>query len=143
MITRLKERFWKYDGKDYRPTCTIRVYPDASGTSRKSVNASTSDIAQLKEAGFVVSAPNANPPVKDRINAMNAMFLNAQGERRYRVNVERCPTYAECLEQQIWNDKGEPDKKAGVDHHNDAAGYFIHREWPIIRPIAQVTSLRM
>lgn len=55
----------------------IRVYPDASGGSRKSVNASTSDHQILREAGFVVITNPANPPVKDRINAMNAMFCNA------------------------------------------------------------------
>lgn len=37
---------------------------------------------------------------------MNAMFCNANGERRYKVNVKRCPVYAESLEQQVWDDKG-------------------------------------
>lgn len=122
---------------------TIRVYPDASGGSRRSVNASTSDIRILKDAGFVVSAPEANPPVKDRVNAMNAMFCNAAGERRYRVNVDLCPTYADCLEQQVWDDNGEPDKKSGVDHHPDAGGYFIHRDYPIVKPFTVVEPLRM
>jgi hypothetical protein len=53
----------------------------------------------LRAAGFIVVAPQSNPPVKDRINAMNAMFCNAQGERRYLVNAEACPTYADHLEQ--------------------------------------------
>ena len=61
----------------------------------------------------MVSAPEANPPVKDRINAMNAMFCNAKGERRYRVNADLCPTYADCLEQQVWAENGEPDKASG------------------------------
>ena len=121
----------------------VRVYPDASGASRKSVNASTSDIHQLKAAGFIVSAPNANGPVKDRVNAMNAMFCNAVGERRYRVNADLCPTYAECLEQQVWADNGEPDKTAGVDHHPDAGGYFIVRDYPIPGRGASVAPLRV
>lgn len=140
MIRRIKERYWLFDGNDYRPTCEIRIYPDASGDSRKSVNASTTDLALLKQAGFMVIANASNPPVKDRINAMNALFCNAQGERRYRVNPNTCPTYAECLEQQVWADSGEPDKSQGVDHANDAAGYFIHKEFPIIKP---VTSINM
>src|SRR5690606_4261975 len=69
--------------KDRLGNRQVRVYPDASGGSRKSVNASITDIQQLKAAGFIVSAPDANPPVKDRINAMNAMFCNAEGRRRY------------------------------------------------------------
>lgn len=114
----------------------IRVYPDASGDSRKSVNASTTDIQLLRAAGFGVIVPGANGAVKDRVNAMNAMFCNAEGERRYRVNADLCPTYADCLEQQVWSDTGEPDKSAGKDHHNDAAGYYIVREFPVVRPIA-------
>lgn len=140
MIRRIKERYWLFDGKDYRPTCEIRIYPDASGDSRKSVNASETDIALLKQAGFAVIAPAANPPVKDRINAMNAMFCNAQGLRRYRVNADKCPTYADSLEQQIWADNGEPDKTQDSDHPNDASGYYIHKEFPIIKP---VFSLKM
>jgi ornithine carbamoyltransferase len=116
----------------------IRVYPDASGGSRKSVNASVTDIQLLKAAGFVVSAPEANPPVKDRINAMNAMFCNAKGERRYHVNADTCPTCADNLEQQVWADNGEPDKTAGNDHTNDAGGYFIHRDFPLVRPVAAI-----
>lgn len=131
MIQQIKERYWLYDGSDYRNTRQIRVYPDASGGSRKSVRASETDISLLKQAGFMVSAPGANPPVKDRINSMNAMFCNAAGQRRYRVNAEKCPSYADDLEQQIWTDKGEPDKKQGNDHRPDAGGYFIHKEYPI------------
>ena len=48
MIRIIKERFWLYDGNDYRKVREIYIYPDASGDSRKSSNASTTDIAQLK-----------------------------------------------------------------------------------------------
>ncbi|MNG30566.1 hypothetical protein D3C84_1162050 [compost metagenome] len=49
------------------------------------------------------------------------------------MNPDRCPTYAESLEQQVWADNGEPDKKQGNDHPNDAGGYFIHKEYPITK----------
>ncbi|MCY1309600.1 hypothetical protein D9M70_597090 [compost metagenome] len=107
------------------------------------MNASQTDIDLLEQAGFHVNAPEANPPVKDRVNAMNAMFCNATGERRYLVNADRCPTYADCLEQQVWADNGEPDKSQGADHSNDAAGYFIHQRFPIVRPLIQSAPLRM
>ncbi|MCX2694312.1 terminase family protein [Pseudomonas sp. DCB_CB] len=131
MIRQIKERYWLYADGDFRNTRQIRVYPDASGGSRKSVKASETDISLLKQAGFMVSAPGANPPVKDRINSMNAMFCNAAGQRRYRINADKCPTYADDLEQQIWGPSGEPDKKQGNDHRPDAGGYFIHKEYPI------------
>jgi hypothetical protein len=135
MIRILKERYWKWDAKQERfvATRTITIYPDGSGDSRKTVNASSTDISLLKAAGFRVNAPNANPPVKDRINATNAMFCNAVGERRYLVNADKCPTYANCLEQQAWGDNGEPDKTTGFDHPNDAGTYFIHKDYPIKR----------
>ncbi|MBR9935890.1 terminase, partial [Klebsiella pneumoniae] len=85
----------------------------------------------------------SNPPVKDRINAMNAMFCNGNGERRYKVNVKRCPVYTESLEQQVWGENGEPDKTADNDHPNDAGGYFIVKQFPIIKPTGKVTQLRM
>lgn len=143
MIRRIKEQFYLYDGNDYRKSREIYIYPDASGDSRKSVNASKTDIQLLKDAGFKIIVNSANPPVKDRINSMNAMFLNAMGERRYLVNTKMCPTYTENLQQQTWSDNGEPDKTSGNDHTNDAAGYFIVKDFPIVRPSGKVTNLRM
>lgn len=143
MIRRIKEQFYLYDGNDYRKSREIYIYPDASGDSRKSVNASKTDIQLLKDAGFKIIVNSANPPVKDRINSMNAMFLNAMGERRYLVNTKMCPTYTENLQQQTWSDNGEPDKTSGNDHTNDAAGYFIVKDFPIVRPSGKVTTLRI
>ena len=133
MIKRVKERYWKREGDKYVQTCQIRVYPDSSGSSRKSVDATSTDIKLLQEAGFVVIADRQNPPVKDRINSMNAMFLNALGERQYLVNTKKCPTYTACLEQQPWGENGEPDKETGHDHPNDGAGYFIQYDYGIAR----------
>ena len=135
MIKKIKERYWRYENGDFVKTRQIRIYPDASGDSRKSVNASKTDIALLREAGFIVSAPKANPPVKDRINSMNGMFCNSKGERKYKVNTDRCPTYADAIEHQPWGKNGEPDKKTDHDHYVDAGGYFINRDYPIIKPI--------
>lgn len=116
--------------------CTIRVYPDASGGSRKSVNASITDIALLSEAKFSVIANKKNPFVKDRVLAMNRAFCDNSNNRMYLVNTIKCPSYADCLEQQIWNDNGEPDKTQGKDHANDAGGYFIAYDYPVIKPAA-------
>ena len=140
MIRRIKEKYWLYDGNRYVPTCAIRVYPDASGDSRKSVNASATDIQLLKDAGFQVIVNHSNPPVKDRINSMNSMFCNALGHRRYRVNHHKCPTYTASLEQQAWADNGEPDKTTGHDHTNDAGGYFIQHDYPVVKPTVTTSN---
>jgi len=134
MIDKLKERF---------PGHSITVYPDASGDSRKTNNASESDISLLRKAGFVVRVNPSNPAVKDRINSMNAMLCNTYGERRLMVNIDKCPRFTEALERQVWNDKNEPDKKLGFDHPNDAGGYFIVKRWPIVTREASVTTFRM
>jgi len=134
MIKRIQEEFWRYEGGRYVASRQIYIYPDASGDSRKSNCASLTDIAQLREAGFSVMVNASNPPVKDRINSMNAMFCNALGERRYLVNVQRCPVYTESLEQQVWDKNGEPDKKADNDHPTDGGGYFIVKDYPIVKP---------
>lgn len=113
------------------PDNPIYIYPDASGDSRKSNDASKTDISTLRSEGFSVLEPTKNPVIKDRVNAMNAAFKNG-----YKVNTDRCPAYTKCLEQQPYDKNGDPDKSTGLDHLNDASGYFINYEYPIIRPIS-------
>jgi hypothetical protein len=115
----------------------VIVYPDSSGKARKSNNASESDLSILREAGFSVYVNRANPAVKDRILAMNAMIHKA-GARRYRVNVDKCPHYVEYLEKQPYAKNGEPDKSSGMDHLTDAGGYFIAYRYPISRPAMSI-----
>jgi hypothetical protein len=136
MIASIKSRFEGH---------AIFVYPDASGNSRKSNNASESDIALLRAARFTVLVNASNPAVKDRVLAMNQMIcsevegaplgLEMRGgkpvKRRLRVNVDKCPMLVECLEKQAYDKNGEPDKTSGLDHSNDAAGYFIAYKFPV------------
>lgn len=134
----LKERFWRYKDGKYERTCDIRIYPDASGGSRSSKNAQETDLKILTDAGFSVHAHSQNPPVKDRINSVNALFCNSEGLRRYYVNDKNCPRFADCLEQQAWGENGEPDKSNDLDHPVDAAGYFIHYENPLVKPVFSI-----
>lgn len=116
----------------------ICVYPDSSGKNRKSVNASETDITKLEDAGYSLYYDSTNPFVRDRINAMNAMLCNGQGERRYLINTNRCPRYTDDLEQQVYNKHGEPDKAHDNDHMPDAGGYYIAYAFPIIKPVSSV-----
>lgn len=113
----------------------VTIYPDAAGGNTSSKGASESDLTILQSAGLRIVAPAANPRVKDRVNSVNALILNDKAQRRLRVNTDACPTFTECLEQQPYDEHGEPDKKTGHDHTNDAAGYFLHRRWPVVKPI--------
>lgn len=109
------------------------IYPDASGQNTSSKNASQSDLSILRQAGLVVRVDTRNPAVRDRVNAMNAMILNAENERRWLINTDACPTLTQSLEQQAYDKNGEPDKTTGHDHAVDAQGYFIHNRFPIVK----------
>jgi len=134
MIQLIKDKYWTYSNGKYNKTRNLYIYPDASGDSRKTVDASTTDIDLLEQAGFFVIVDGSNPRVKDRINSVNAMFKNAKGERRYFVNPNMCRLTVEAFEQQAYNANGEPDKTKDTDHPIDAAGYFIVHDYPIVKP---------
>lgn len=121
MIVELKRRF---------PGHSITVYPDASGKNRKSVNGSESDHSLLRAAGFMVMVNPSNPMVRDRVLAVNAMFLNIDHKRRYLVNTDNCPVTTQVLEQQAYTENGEPNKD-GTEDPVDALGYFIVQRFPI------------
>jgi len=123
------------------PDHPIIVYPDASGKHRTTQNVTESDLQRIRDAGFGVDMANENPPIKDRVAAMNAMFHNANGVRRYKVNEEKCPNYVLALEQQSYKN-GVPDKTTGMDHVVDAAGYFIHRKYPIERKVSEMRQIK-
>jgi phage terminase large subunit len=125
MIHTLKKKY---------PDHNICVYPDASGASRKTVNASISDITLLESAGFECRAPKRNPFVKDRVMAANAAFESLQ----VMINSDKCPELASSLEQLTYDNNGMPDKTSGLDHLIDACTYPIAHELPIIKPIAAV-----
>ena len=131
MIEAIKRKF---------PNHAIYVYPDASGASRKTQNASVSDIALLEQAGFNVLANASNPAVKDRILSVNRM-INAGGRRSLKVNADLCPAFCETLEKQAYDKNGEPDKTSGLDHAGDAGGYFISYRFPVVASRVQKVKL--
>jgi len=119
--------------REKHPKHNIRIYQDATGKNRKSVNASTSDIALLRDAQFQVYAKDSNPYVKDRVNATNKAFSNG----RLMINDTMCPEYSRCMEQLAYDKNGEPDKNSNIDHLPDAGTYPIAYEMPIIRPLTR------
>jgi hypothetical protein len=113
---------------------TIRIYPDASGRSRKTVDASISDISLLESANFVIYANRANPLIKDRVLATNVAFEKG----RLKINDQSCPEYARCMEQLAYDVNGAPDKKSNLDHLPDAGTYPIAYEMPVVKPVADL-----
>lgn len=125
MIETIKQRY---------PRHSIRVYPDASGKSRKTVNASTSDIALLEAARFSVYAHSQNPLVKDRVIATNQAFQKG----KLLINDVKCPEFSKCMEQLAYDKNGEPDKASNLDHLPDAGTYPIAFEMPVIKPALKI-----
>jgi len=98
------------------------------------VNASTSDISLLEQAGFLVRAKKSNPAIKDRVMATNSAFDHGV----LYLNLQNCKVLAESFEQLAYDKNGEPDKRSGLDHAIDAATYPIAYEMPIEKPIAYI-----
>jgi phage terminase large subunit len=102
------------------PNHKIVINPDASGSQRSSSGAS--DFAILRQFGFDVIAPKKNPPVSERVNAVNLALQNGT----FFVNTKNCPKLTEALENQAYKN-GVPDKSSGYDHITEAQGYCIHK----------------
>ena len=117
----------------------ITIYPDASGKNASSKGASLSDIGLLRQAGFTIRSKDSNPRVKDRVLAVNKGFES----QAVWVNADKAPTVAANLEQQAYDKNGEPDKGSGLDHQNDATGYPIAYEMPVVKPVFRSTELRL
>ena len=120
----------------------VQVFPDASGGNASSKNASESDLSILREHGLAIRANPTNPAIADRVNAVNALILNGDGERRLKVNTNRCPKLTDALEQQAYDKNGMPDKSSGVDHVIDAAGYPLAFKWPVVKKVAKAITVR-
>jgi hypothetical protein len=124
------------------PQRQVYIYPDASGGNR-STNASQTDIQILESYGFSNQSPRSNPPVRDRVAAVQALLENGKGQVRLTI-AATCRKVIECLELQSYNEKGDPDKDAGYDHMNDALGYVIWREFnPLHAGAGRGTGVRL
>lgn len=121
--------------KNRYPSSQIVVFPDNSGTARKTSAGGRTDVSILQNAGFVVKTKSKNPPVRDRINAMNSLLLNANGDRRYTVD-PKCKYLIQSLERYTYKpDTQIPEKRDGYDHMFDAATYPVEFLYPITREI--------
>jgi len=123
LATEIKRRY---------PFNKILVYPDASGAARSTINASKTDIAILQSYGFTNMALRSNPPIKDRVQTLQALLENSKGRVRLAIHAS-CRRLIECLELQSYDEKtGDPDKQNNYDHLNDALGYLCYREFNMI-----------
>ena len=114
------------------PDNRLWVYPDASGQARKT-SSNTSDHHILRNSGFLLKVRNINPPVKDRIAAVNASLKAVDGSVKLTVD-PKCRNLIKCISSQTYKEGTQiPDKSSNLDHMNDAIGYLVHWINPIGR----------
>ena len=123
---------------------SITVYGDATGEQRRT-SASRTDWQIVKDF-FVRNQdrydvtfrfPSANPPVKDRVNCVNALLCNHAGQHRLRIDPQ-CKELIKDFEQVCWktdphgNSLPELGKSSPArTHASDAVGYYVSREFPM------------
>jgi hypothetical protein len=123
---------------------SVCVYGDSTGEQRRT-SASRTDWQIVKDffgrypdrfhATFRI--PSSNPPVKDRVNCVNARLRNHAGQYRVLVN-QSCKALIKDFEQVCWktdpsgNSLVELDKSDPMRTHvSDALGYLIAKVFPM------------
>jgi hypothetical protein len=121
MINEIKTRY---------PNRNYVCYPDASG-SHKSTNSNLSDHIILSNNGFKIVAGKTNPPVLDRINAVNSLLCNAKGERNLLID-PKCKKIRESLIKMSYKEGTRVPQKDNIyDHMADALGYLVYQNYGI------------
>jgi hypothetical protein len=124
---------------------TVRVFGDASGTARRT-SASRTDYQIILDAlrqhylNVEHHVPKANPPVADRVNAVNAALQSSTGAVRYRIH-PRCVGLINDFARVSWKPGTRDIDKSNrqLTHFSDAEGYRIN----YLRPIKPKTGMRV
>jgi hypothetical protein len=115
----------------------LQVFGDASGSAR-GTKSTRSDYEIIRQeigvawSGLRMMVPAANGPVTNRLNAVNAMLVNGDGETRYYIH-PRC--------EKLANDFARVSLKPGtrdvdksnrqLTHASDAEGYRLVALFPV------------
>lgn len=120
----------------------VFVYPDPAGAARKSSAGGVTDHTILSNSGFVVKAPRAHTPVRDRINAVNSRLKDSTGIRHLFIH-PKCKYTIEGLERHTYKEgTSQPDKDSGYDHMMDALGYMVDYMFPVRKDTSNIVQPR-
>ena len=128
----------------HRPTDhDIIICGDASGNSR-STKSNESDymimVQVLKDAGLRVKndTPDANPSIRDRVNAVNTKCLSAAGVVQMWFHSTNCKMTIRDMERVSWKEGSDfildPGPNRDLTHASDSIGYPIAEMSPIKGP---------
>jgi hypothetical protein len=125
----------------------IHIYGDATGNQTRT-SASRTDWQIIRNFfgrytdryHTSYQVPSANPPIKDRINCVNALLNNFAGEQRLFID-PKCKHLILDLEKVCWKADPYGNPLAEVDksdpkrtHVSDALGYLVARVFPMRQP---------
>lgn len=133
----------EFEARWQRHAGQIQVYGDAAGSHAHS-STGKSDYYYIRQyfAGQAkvrlnFCVPRTNPPVRDRINTVNARLRNAAGERTLLID-PRCGELIRDLEQVSYKpgtSQIDKESDAARTHTSDALGYYL---WYEFRPAAAI-----
>jgi len=118
--------------RDKYPEGEIIVYGDYSGVQRHSSSATTDFeiIKTIINPSEIRIKPN--PPVIDRVNAVNSRLCNAMGVRRMFLDPS-CKVAIRDFEQVVYKEGKREIDKTNLDltHISDAIGYYSEYEYSL------------
>ena len=123
----LKQRF---------PDREIIVYPDPTGSARKTSASGQTDHGIIRKWGFKCIAPKSPWVVKDRLNATNYLIKNAEGQRRLFIH-PRCKDTIKSFRNTTFKEGADDfviDKSANIEHWIDGVGYLILSAMNQVKP---------
>ena len=118
--------------KNRYPRSKVFVYPDPSGTQRKTSAGGATDHSILSNNGFIVKSPRKHNAVKDRINSYNARLCSSDGQRHLYIS-PNCKHTIESLEKFSYKEGTQIPDKNGYDHMFDAASYCVDYLFPLVK----------
>lgn len=127
-----------------RHQAEVWVYGDATGQTR-TAQTGVSDYAMIVQAmrtypsRIRLKLPPANPPVRDRINAVNRALLDETGTVSVLIHRAGCPELIKDLEEVVYDARGRIKKTTDPKdpytkrtHVSDALGYWIVATAPVL-----------
>lgn len=115
----------------------FQFFGDASWARARKTSASMTDYAHIlnderfKKAGRIVRYPRKNPPIRDKFSACNAMFKNANGDRRAFVDPVCVHLLTDLRARYYKPGTSDPADAGDVGHITDAMGYATWMLFPV------------
>lgn len=122
----------------------IYLYGDAAGQTRTAQTGSSDYTLILQHmrsypSKVTVKVPASNPPVRDRINAVNRALVNEMGELGVVIDRSKCPELVRDLEEVVYDRRGRIKKTTDPrdpytrrTHVSDALGYWVVATAPVL-----------